>query len=90
MMSSSPIRFDLIDMLVFLASRTRPPTGTEPPRARQPAATEVSRTRDPAVWSNRRATRRSRTGDLLITKIDQYETEKNQEDLSAGKIEHQD
>jgi len=36
------------------------------------------------------ATRRSRTGDLLITKPDQGETEKNQDELSPQKSEASD
>jgi hypothetical protein len=51
---------------------------------------ETSGRKDLKDIENRRATRRSRTGDLLIRKTDQGETERNQEELSGQKTEDQD
>jgi hypothetical protein len=56
------------------------------PRGRSPEA----RSPGGAADRGKQATRRSRTGDLLITKIDQGETEKSQDELSARKAEDQD
>jgi hypothetical protein len=78
----------LLDAVEKLLDGTGTTTGTSEsePDERQLAEPGTARTHR----GTKRATRRSRTGDLLITKLDQGETPPHQQELSHQKTEDSD